>query len=59
MPRFRRESRVVRYWLPLRHQLHGTLGLILKASRRVCASPVLVCHRGDAGLHCPRIFLTS
>jgi hypothetical protein len=47
----------VRHLLPLRHALHGTMGLIRNASRCVCASPVLVCHRSDIGLHCPLFFL--
>jgi hypothetical protein len=32
------------------------MSLILNAFRYVCASPVLVCHSGDAGLHYPLFF---
>jgi hypothetical protein len=44
--------------LPLQHPLHGMIGLILYALRWVCAHPVLMCHRGDADLHCSLSFLT-
>jgi hypothetical protein len=51
--RLRRESRVGLHWLPLCHQLHGTMCLIFKASCSICASPLLLCHKGEAGLRCP------
>jgi hypothetical protein len=48
----------VQHWLLYQLQWHGTMGLMLNASRCVCASPVLFYHRSDAGLHCPLFFLT-
>jgi hypothetical protein len=50
MSRFHRESPVVQHWLPLRHPLHGTMRLILKAFRYFCPRPL---SRGVAGLRRP------